>query len=145
MSTSLSAMGKDVATFEKGLSRGLRKAFDGVMFDGNGLRPYAPAHLRVLAQSNGALAVSWVRRTRIDGDAWEPLEVPLGEETESYLLRIAKDGVVVREEIVSAPLFDCIAAAQAADAVEASFTVEVAQVSSTYGPGLFARTEITGL
>ena len=34
MSISLSATGKDVATLEKGLSRGLRKAFDGVVFDG---------------------------------------------------------------------------------------------------------------
>lgn len=34
MRTSLAATGKDVATLEKGLSRGLRKAFDGVMFDG---------------------------------------------------------------------------------------------------------------
>ena len=34
MSTSLSATGKDVATLERGLSRGLRKAFDGVVFDG---------------------------------------------------------------------------------------------------------------
>ncbi|QUJ77409.1 phage tail tape measure protein [Sulfitobacter albidus] len=34
MRTSLAATGKDVATLEKGLSRGLRKAFDGVVFDG---------------------------------------------------------------------------------------------------------------
>jgi len=34
MSTALSATGRDVATLEKGLSRGLRKAFDGVAFDG---------------------------------------------------------------------------------------------------------------
>lgn len=34
MSTSLAATGKDMATLEKGLSRGLRKAFDGVAFDG---------------------------------------------------------------------------------------------------------------
>lgn len=34
MSTSLAATGKDVATLEKGLSRGLRKAFDGVVLDG---------------------------------------------------------------------------------------------------------------
>jgi hypothetical protein len=34
MSTSLAATGKDVATLERGLSRGLRKAFDGVVFDG---------------------------------------------------------------------------------------------------------------
>lgn len=34
MRESLSATGKDVATLEKGLSRGLRKAFDGLVFDG---------------------------------------------------------------------------------------------------------------
>ncbi len=34
MRESLAATGKDVATLEKGLSRGLRKAFDGVVFDG---------------------------------------------------------------------------------------------------------------
>jgi hypothetical protein len=34
MSTSLAATGKDVATLERGLSRGLRRAFDGVVFDG---------------------------------------------------------------------------------------------------------------
>jgi hypothetical protein len=34
MSASLAASGKDVQTLEKGLSRGLRRAFDGVVFDG---------------------------------------------------------------------------------------------------------------
>ena len=34
MRESLSATGKDVATWEKGMSRGLRKAFDGLAFDG---------------------------------------------------------------------------------------------------------------
>lgn len=34
MSSSLAATGKDVATLEKGLSKGLRRAFDGVVFDG---------------------------------------------------------------------------------------------------------------
>ena len=34
MRDSLSATGKDVATLERGLSKGLRRAFDGVVFDG---------------------------------------------------------------------------------------------------------------
>ncbi|WP_299149689.1 phage tail tape measure protein [uncultured Tateyamaria sp.] len=34
MRESLAATGKDVATLEKGMSRGLRKAFDGLVFDG---------------------------------------------------------------------------------------------------------------
>lgn len=37
MRESLSATGKDVATLEKGMSRGLRKAFDGLVFDGESL------------------------------------------------------------------------------------------------------------
>ncbi|WP_299549306.1 phage tail tape measure protein [uncultured Tateyamaria sp.] len=37
MRESLAATNKDVATLEKGLSRGLRKAFDGLVFDGMGL------------------------------------------------------------------------------------------------------------
>ena len=34
MRTSLAATGKDMSTLEKGLGRGLRRAFDGVVFDG---------------------------------------------------------------------------------------------------------------
>ncbi len=34
MQGSLSATGQDIATLERGLSRGLRRAFDGVVFDG---------------------------------------------------------------------------------------------------------------
>lgn len=34
MKTSLEATGKDIATLERGLSRGLKRAFDGVIFDG---------------------------------------------------------------------------------------------------------------
>ena len=37
MRESLSATGKDVSTLEKGMSRGLRKAFDGLAFDGMSL------------------------------------------------------------------------------------------------------------
>ena len=37
MRESLAATGKDVATLEKGLSKGLRKAFDGLVFDGASL------------------------------------------------------------------------------------------------------------
>lgn len=37
MRESLAATGKDVSTLERGLSRGLRKAFDGLIFDGASL------------------------------------------------------------------------------------------------------------
>ncbi|MCH2163111.1 MAG: hypothetical protein MK098_00430 [Marinovum sp.] len=56
-------------------------------FQGVGLRPYRPAHLR-MSNSNGDLNLKWIRRTRIDGDSWEGFDVPLGEEAERYLVRI---------------------------------------------------------
>lgn len=37
MKTSLEATGRDIAVLERGLSRGLRRAFDGVVFDGQNL------------------------------------------------------------------------------------------------------------
>jgi hypothetical protein len=111
-------------------------------FDGNGLRPYAPVHLRAQRSVNGVLQVSWVRRTRINGEAWEPLEVPLGEETETYVLRVRKNATVLREVTASAPVFSYTAAAQTADGATAPFAVEVAQVSAVYGTGPFRRLEI---
>ncbi|WP_299674552.1 phage tail tape measure protein [uncultured Roseobacter sp.] len=37
MKTSLAATGRDIAVLERGLTRGLRRAFDGVVFDGDSL------------------------------------------------------------------------------------------------------------
>jgi hypothetical protein len=52
-------------------------------FTSQGIMPYAPVQLR--ARRRGAAhELSWVRRTRIGGDAWEQIDVPLGEERELY-------------------------------------------------------------
>lgn len=112
-------------------------------FNGNGLRPYAPAHLRAMPLASGALSVTWVRRTRVDGDGWEALEVPLGEETETYVLRVVKDEMVLREEVLNVSAFAYSAGDQASDGAVAPFSIEVAQVSATYGTGLFQRTDVS--
>ncbi len=112
-------------------------------FDGIGLRPYAPVHLRAVRDGAGDLAVSWIRRTRIDGDSWQSAEVPLGEESERYLLRVTNGAGIAREVTLSAPNWTYTAVDQAADGVVAPFTVEVAQVSASFGPGLFRRLTVT--
>ncbi|GAA6158337.1 hypothetical protein NBRC116589_05110 [Ruegeria sp. HU-ET01832] len=104
-------------------------------FNGNGLRPYAPSHLRV-AKSAGDDQLSWIRRTRIDGDDWSGIDVPLGEETESYLVQVRAEGALVRELISANPSWIYTAAMKSADGVSAGYTVQVAQVSASYGPGL---------
>lgn len=104
-------------------------------FDGAGLRPYPVAHLRAGFDGAGSCLVSWKRRTRIDGDSWQAVEVPLGEAVEAYVVRVRQGAAVRAEYAVSAPGFAYSAAMRAADGVAGAFDIEVAQVSQSYGPG----------
>ncbi|WP_425071034.1 baseplate multidomain protein megatron [Sagittula sp. S175] len=105
-------------------------------FDGNGLRPYRPAHLT--ATDTGAdLSLTWVRRTRIDGDTWETYEVPLGEDSEAYLVRVIQGGTIVREAQTMTPQWTYSALARAQDALTGDYQIAVAQISARYGPGPF--------
>ncbi|MGJ8557788.1 MAG: phage tail baseplate protein, partial [Sulfitobacter geojensis] len=111
-------------------------------FDGNGLRPYSPCHLRGEKLHSGDYALSWIRRTRLDGDGWDAPEVPLGEESESYLVRVGQGAAVVRETLVGTPSWQYTAAMKVADGVIGPFDVAVAQVSATYGTGLFDQVRL---
>jgi len=108
-------------------------------FDGIGMRPYAPVHLQAEKSAGGDYGVFWVRRTRIDGDSWQAVEVPLGEESEGYLVRILKDNALVREVNVAVPTYVYSSADKSADGVSGSFEIAVAQVSAQFGPGPFRR------
>ncbi len=111
-------------------------------FDGNGLRPYAPVHIAGRRDGAGDLYISWIRRTRIDGDGWEVPEVPLGEASEAYVLRVVQSGTVVREVTVDTPAWIYAASLQGSDAVAGAFEIHVAQISERYGPGLFGKVVI---
>ena len=108
-------------------------------FDGVGLRPYAPCHLRAAPLSGGDVLLSWVRRTRIDGDNWASFEVPLGEDRELYVLRIDVGGNVVRTVEATQSSWTYPAALRVADGTVAGFAVEVAQVSDRFGAGPVRR------
>jgi hypothetical protein len=114
-------------------------------FAGVGLRPYAPVHLRAARWAPGAaLDIGWVRRTRLGGDSWDGVEVPLSEEREQYLLRVLHNGVVAREELLDAPAYSYDPGDQSADGVTGPFTLAVAQVSASFGPGLFTTLDVAG-
>ena len=110
-------------------------------FDGNGLRPYAPVHLRA-AHHSGDIQLSWTRQTRVDGDSWDLEDVPLGEESEAYVLRVSNEGTVLRETRVATPAWVYSAAAQAEDAAIGVLQFSVAQVSARYGPGRWAEVSL---
>ncbi|WP_424984317.1 baseplate multidomain protein megatron [Microbulbifer sp. S227A] len=111
-------------------------------FDGNGLRPYAPCHLGAIQAANGDLALRWVRRTRIDGDGWDLPEVPMGEEIESYVVRMWNGTQLLREVTVGTPAWTYTQAQQTADAALLPLRFEVAQVSVRYGVGPFASFDL---
>ncbi|RBO54376.1 host specificity protein [Rhodovulum sp. BSW8] len=114
-------------------------------FDGIGLRPYAPCHLKAVRAPGGDLELSWVRRTRVDGDSWASVEVPLGEERELYSVLVKSgEGAVLRTETVAATGWTYTAAMQAADGTTAPSALEVAQLSDQFGPGPYRRIEIDG-
>ncbi|MEM6636087.1 MAG: glycoside hydrolase/phage tail family protein [Pseudomonadota bacterium] len=113
-------------------------------FDGVGLRPYAPVHLRAVQTSPGDIELTWIRRSRIDGDSWQSYEVPLGEERELYIVRVRSAGAVLREAETETSGWVYSAADQAADGATGPLTFEVAQVSDRFGPGLFGEVFYNG-
>jgi len=107
-------------------------------FKGVGLRPYSPVHLRAEYDPSDALQVQWVRRTRIDGDSWSSLDVPVGEGTETYLIQVRAGGNVVREAQISSPNWSYTQALRLSDGISGPYEVHVAQLSERFGPGPFA-------
>ncbi len=105
-------------------------------FAGNGLRPYAPVHLRQSQAPSGDIDLSWIRRTRIEGDTWEG-EVPLGEERESYRVQVVQNGTVLREAESALASWTYNAIDQATDGTIGATDVElhVAQISARFGAG----------
>jgi hypothetical protein len=115
-----------------------------IAFDGVGLRPYRPAHLRATRRPDGGIELTWVRRTRVDGDGWQGADVPLGEDAEAYVVRIGTAGAVLRELTVGTPRAIYSAAEQTEDGGAAPVVFEVAQISARFGPGPFERIEFHG-
>ncbi len=106
-------------------------------YRGVGLRPLAPVHVRGV-RDGGDLTISWIRRTRIGGDNWQQIEVPLGEEEERYEVDIL-DGTLIKRTILSTmPHIVYSAAAQTEDfgAPQTSVAVRIHQMSATFGRGI---------
>jgi len=104
---------------------------------GDGLKPFAPVHLRARREvASGDVVLSWIRRTRFGGDSWELAEVPLNEEREAYRLDVLSGDVLIRRVELTSPGFRYLAAEQAADLGGAApFVVRISQLSVVAGPG----------
>jgi len=105
-------------------------------FAGLGMKPFAPVHVKA-TRSNGDVAITWVRRTRIGGDGWEAPDVPLSEDTERYEVDVLDGAAVVRTLASATPSVTYTAVQQSADfgAPRAKVDVRVYQLSASYGRG----------
>ncbi len=104
---------------------------------GIAVRPLAPVHLAAARDAAG-ITLTWIRRSRVDGDSWAAVEIPLGEATELYRVEILAGPGVVRTVETSAPSLLYTAAAELADfgAVQSTLGVRVAQMSAVLGAGV---------
>lgn len=107
------------------------------------LLPLSPVHVKA-ARESGGVRISWIRRTRIDGDGWG-VEVPLGEDVEAYTLDVLSGGAIVRSIACGAPEAFYSDADELADfgAPQASLHLRVAQLSATVGAGHPAELTLT--
>ena len=105
------------------------------------LRPLRPVHLRARRGAEG-VRLSWIRRARRDGDAWEPAEIPL-DEAEAYAVTLfSASGAPLRT--LRAETQQILYADEAQDfgGPQRSLDVAVAQLGTVAGPGPAHRARI---
>lgn len=102
------------------------------------LKPYAPAHITGNRNSGGDLTINWIRRTRLNGDWKDGVDVPLSEESERYEVDIMQ-GTTVKRTItgLTTPTASYAAAQQVTDfgSAQSSVLVNVYQLSAAVGRG----------
>lgn len=106
-------------------------------FRAEGLRPLAPVHVRSSRNASGDVAVSWIRRTRISGDGWDGADVPLGEESERYVLDVLGGSSILRSIETTTPSATITAAMQTADfgSLQPAISIRITQLSTLAGLG----------
>ncbi|PHR94311.1 MAG: hypothetical protein COA69_01570 [Robiginitomaculum sp.] len=100
------------------------------------LRPLSPVHVKAENDETN-VCISWIRRTRIGGDDWASLEVPLGEEFEQYEIDFMEGATVLTTQTVSAQSLK-ISLSELENlygSLPVSFDIRIAQISRTFGRG----------
>lgn len=112
-----------------------------VAWAANALRPLSPVHLAARRAAGGDVILTWIRRTRIDGDLFEAAEVPLAEAFQAYEVRIHDGPAVLRVIGTTAPTATYALADRIADfgMAEGPLEVSVVQLSETMGSGAETR------
>jgi len=104
-----------------------------------GLECYAPTHIRGRrhSPSTNDWAITWTRRTRVDGAWRDYVDVPVGEAAQSYEVDIMSGSTVKRTIAASSESATYTAAMQTTDfgSAQSTITVNIYQLSATVGRG----------
>ncbi|AMJ59238.1 baseplate multidomain protein megatron [Bosea sp. PAMC 26642] len=103
---------------------------------GAALVPFAPVRPQARRTVAG-IELRWIRRTRIDGDSWDIADVPLGEDSERYVVGVLNGTEPLRQAETAAPSWLYPAALELADfgAPQADIDLVIAQISVVAGRG----------
>jgi hypothetical protein len=105
--------------------------------NGVGKMPRSPVHVAGVRDGSNNLALSWVRRTRLQAPGLGLGPVPLGEASEAYQVDIYSGATVVRTISATTPTASYSAAEQTADGLTPGnpVTLSVYQLSDVRGRG----------
>jgi len=107
-------------------------------YSAKSLKPYAPVHIAGSRNGSSDLTISWKRRTRLNGDWRDGVDIPLSEESERYEVDIMQ-GATVKRTItgLTSPSTIYTAAQQVTDfgATQSSVLVNIYQLSASVGRG----------
>ena len=99
--------------------------------DAVGLKPYSPAHLKASDNNDGTYDITWIRRGRYGGEWRDYVDVPLGEDSELYRVKVFSGGTEQSSIDVSSE--------SATVTASSGDTIKVAQVSETVGAGYYSE------
>ncbi|HET7411769.1 MAG TPA: hypothetical protein VFJ18_03820, partial [Pararhizobium sp.] len=109
------------------------------------LTPLSPVHLKAVRTATGDVALSWIRRGRINADSWLGPDIPLDEPQERYRVEIMDGEIVKRSAEVTVPAFTYAAADEAADfgGPQEALSVRVRQLGGRISDGLPATAALS--
>ena len=100
------------------------------------LMPYAPVQVRAQRSAAG-VSLQFIRRGRLGSDAWDQIDIPLGEASEAYQIDILAGGVVKSTLNLTSPAALYPAANELADfgAPQTALSLAIYQMSAAVGRG----------
>lgn len=113
-------------------------------YAGNKFKPLSPVDIQAARDVSDNITLTWKRRTRIDGEWRDSVNVPLGEESEAYEVDIMDGSSVVRTISVTAQSASYSAADQTTDfgSTQSSLSVKIYQLSAIVGRGVAGEATI---